>query len=166
MVLRRFREIRRGFLLHHDPPTLTNEVLALVTEITRTDLGSIQLRNRRSGALEIVAQRGLNREFLDFFSEVRDEDAACGVAMFARQRVIVEDVDTHPIFVGRPAQRVLRGAGVQAVQSTPLVARSGELVGVISTHFRAPHRVPAHRLRLIDFVALEAAQLLQDSRPD
>jgi len=116
---------------------------SLLTKATLTNLGNIQLLNSRRGMLEIVAQRGFGPEFLDFFGEVHGEGAACGAAMHARQRVIVEDVVTHPIFVGRPAQGVLLRAGVHAVQSTPLITRSGELLGMMSTHFRSRHRVPA-----------------------
>jgi hypothetical protein len=159
-TLGRLRAIRTRFGRDHDGRAAIDEVLDAATAATRTDLGNIQLLNPRTGALEIVAHRGFGSEFLDFFAEVHDEGAACGAAMRARRRVIVEDVATHPIFAGRPAGGVLLRAGVRAVQSTPLVTPSGELVGMLSTHFRRPQCVPAHRLLLVDLIGRQTAGLL------
>jgi GAF domain-containing protein len=78
-----------------------------------------------------------------------------------RRRVVVEDVMTHAIFLGQPAQDIVLRAGVQSVQSTPITSSSGELVGVISTHFRCPHRVPAYRLRLMDIISRQVADFLR-----
>lgn len=159
-TLIQLHEIRRRFMHNHDRGALINDVLDAVTKATKTDLGNIQLFDSRRGMLEIAAQRGFGSEFLDFFGEVQGAGAACGAAMAARQRVIVEDVVTHPIFVGQPAQDVLLRAGVHAVQSTPLITESGELVGMMSTHFRSRHRVPAYRLRLLDITSRQFAELL------
>jgi len=163
-TLTQLRKVRRRFMQDHDGDALLHDVLKAVTKATKTDLGNIQLFDSRRVRLKIVAQRGFGAEFLDFFSEVQGEGAACGAAMCARQRVIVEDVVTHPIFVRQPSQGILLRAGVQAVQSTPLITRSGELVGMISTHFRSRHRVPAYRLCLIDIISRQLAELIHDSR--
>src|SRR5262245_20713200 len=96
-TLIRLREIRRRFIRHRDRSALVNEVLDVVTRAVGTDLGNVQLLNPRRRALVIVAQRGFDAEFLDFFSEVHGEGAACGAAMRRRQRVIVDDVETHPL---------------------------------------------------------------------
>ena len=160
-VLLQLREARKRFLRDRDTGVLFKDVLDLVMEVTRTDLGNIQLLDVRAGVLKIVAQRGFGSEFLDFFNDVHGGEAACGTAMRARRRVVVEDVLRSPVFVERPAQEILLRAGVQAVQSTPLFA-GGELVGMISTHFRVPQRVPEHRLRLIDVISRQTAQLVRD----
>lgn len=131
---------------------------------TRTEFGNIQLFDSRSGALKIVAQHGFDAEFLDFFRDVRDDGAACGTAMRARQRVVVEDVLTSPIFLGSLAQDIPLRARVWAVQSTPLVTACGQLVGMMSTHFRSRHRAAAYQLRLIDIIGRQTARLMLDGR--
>jgi GAF domain-containing protein len=55
-------------------------------------------------------------------------------------RVIVEDITQSDLFVGTPALDIQLAAGVRAVQSTPLIGRSGSVLGLVSTHFKAPHR--------------------------
>ena len=77
--------------------------------------------------------------------------------MHRGERVVIEDVTKSEIFAGTPALDVLLAAGVRGVQSTPLVGRSGALVGMLSTHYRIPKR-PANRdLALLDLLARQAA---------
>lgn len=126
------------------------DVLDAGIKITGADMGTIQLRNVRTGQLEIVGQRGFEAEFLDFFATVEDHQGACGTAMSTRQRAIAEDVTESPIFAGTDARGVLLRAGVRAVQSTSLWSRTGELVGMLSTHHHNIHRPEEPDLKLLD----------------
>jgi two-component sensor histidine kinase len=56
---------------------------------------------------------------------------------------------------------VLLDAGVRAVQSTPLIDSKGEVLGMISTHFKMPHRPSERELHLLDVLAGQAAMYLQ-----
>ena len=84
--------------------------------------------------------------------------------MQRRERVIVEDVQTDPGFA--PHRQIAAAAGFRAVQSTPLFSRSGELLGMISTHFRQPHRPSEHELRLTDLYARQAAEMIERKRTE
>jgi GAF domain-containing protein len=126
------------------------------------DMGNVQ---RHSGdGLCIVAQRGFRQPFLDFFAQVRDASSACGAALMQLERIVVPDVASHPLFAGTAAGEVLAAAGVRAVQSTPLLAASGALLGVLSTHYSSPYLPSERELALIDRLARRAASLLE-SRP-
>jgi len=138
-----------------------NAILAAAIAITGADRGNVQLFNLETSALEIAAQRGFADPFLKFFAYVRDERAACSAAMRAGERVIVEDVTSSDIFAGQPAKDVLIEAGVRAVISTPLVGSTGNVLGMISTHFGEPHRPQERELRLMDLLARHAADYLE-----
>ena len=56
---------------------------------------------------------------------------------------------------------IVFSAGFRAVQSTPLISRGGELIGVLSTHFRRPHRPSAPELHLLDLHARQAAEVIE-----
>jgi GAF domain-containing protein len=159
-VLRRFHEIRAQRLPRGRLRALLSAVLDAGIDATGADFGNVQLVNPSTGALEIAAQRGFGPDFLAFFREVREAGSACGVAMRSRRCAVVDDVRTHPTFAGSRAREIVLDAGVLAVQSTPLIAPSGELMGVISTHFRVPGRVPAPRLHLVALIARQAAAAL------
>lgn len=141
---------------------LLEEILEATIELLNADFGNIQLFNHQSKALEIVAQRGFKQDFLDHFSKVNEESAACGRAMRQGERVIIEDVKTDPHFA--PHRHIAASAGFRAVQSTPLFSRSGEVLGMISSHFRQPHRPSEHELRFIDLYAHLAAEFIERQR--
>jgi len=52
-------------------------------------------------------------------------------------------------------------SGIRAAQSTPLVSRSGELLGMISTHWSEPHQPMEREFRLFDVLARQAADLIE-----
>jgi signal transduction histidine kinase/ActR/RegA family two-component response regulator len=86
--------------------------------------------------------------------------------MNAAKRVVVGDVATSELFAGQPALDVLLDAGVRAVQSTPLVASDGSVLGMVSTHFSRPHMPDERTLRLLDLLARQAADYLQRHRAE
>jgi two-component sensor histidine kinase/integral membrane sensor domain MASE1 len=142
------------------------EVLETALAIARADKGIVQVIDPGSGALTIAAQRGFGEPFLKFFEHVRDEAAAGAVAMRSGERVIVEDVTLSDIFIGQPARKVLLDAGVRAMISMPLTSSSGNLLGMISTHFGRPHRPRERELHLLDLLARQTADYLARKRAE
>ncbi|HKP11362.1 MAG TPA: PAS domain S-box protein, partial [Blastocatellia bacterium] len=143
---------------------LLEEVLDSTMGLLNADFGNVQLYDRTSGTLKIVAQRGFKQDFLDYFDSVHEGTASCGAALQSGARVIVEDVLTDPIFA--PHLEIVASAGYRAVQSTPLFSRSGEPLGMLSTHFREPHRPSERELRLTDLYARLAAEMIERKRTE
>ena len=143
-----------------------NAIVDAAIAITGTDKGNLQLLDPTTRILTIAAQRGFEDPFLKFFASVRDDASACAAAMRSGGRVIVEDVRESEIFAGQPSKDALIDAGVCAVTSTPLLASSGNLLGMISTHFAAPHRPSERELHLTDLLARQTADYLEGKRAD
>lgn len=123
---------------------------------TGADRGNLQLLC--TDGLRIVAQRGFEQPFLDFFARVHEgEGCSCGAALKARGRMLVAEVASDPLFAGTPAGEVLAAAGVRAVQSTPLIGAGGDLLGMLSTHYARPWRPGEHELDVLDHIARRAA---------
>jgi GAF domain-containing protein len=95
---------------------------------------------------------------------VNESGAACGRALKRAERVIIEDVLTDPDFALHRA--IAASAGFRAIQSTPLFSRSGEPLGIVSTHFRQPHRPSERELRLTDLYAWQAGELIERKRAE
>jgi hypothetical protein len=156
----RIHEISARLLSRSSVKGLLSEILDAAIEVTEADYGNIQLLDQ--GLLRIVTQRGFAKEFLDFFLDVsHDSKTACGAALQSHSRVIVEDVLYDELFRGTPAGDILLRAGVRAVQSTPLVGSSGEIYGMLSTHFRRPQRPSDRALRYLDLLAIQAGYVLE-----
>jgi C4-dicarboxylate-specific signal transduction histidine kinase len=143
-------------------PAALEEALTATIEIQQADFGNVQLCNPESNLLEIVAHRGFNRQFLEYFAEVAHSSAVCGRALQSRSRVVIEDVEIDEQFA--PHRHIASASGFRAVQSTPLFSRGGEFLGVISTYFRRPHRPSERELRLTDLYARQAAEMIERKR--
>jgi PAS domain S-box-containing protein len=163
-AMTRMQQISTRLAQAEDFAQLLDEIVAAGTEITGADMGNIQLF--QNGALQIVSQRGFAAPFLEFFNRVSRGSSACGAALERRERVIVEDVRQSPIFIGTQALEVMLAAGAIAVQSTPLVSRSGTLLGMFSTHYRTPRRPSDHELQMLDLLARQAADLIERTQTE
>src|SRR6266850_3727217 len=152
-------ELSTRLLASMELQPLLDEVLHATIALQNADFGNVQLYNPETQALAIVAQRGFGQEFLEYFSSVHDDGAACGRALHTAERVIIEDVETDPGFA--PHRQIAVATGFRAVQSTPLFSRSGEPLGMISTHFRRPHRPSERELGLTDLYARQAAEMIE-----
>lgn len=133
--------------------------LEAAIEATHAQMGNVQL-NTGEG-LRIAVYRGFNAAFLEFFACVTDANCACGTAIKNGRRIIVSDVASDAIFVGTEAARVMQEAGARAVQSTPLISVTGQVLGMLSTHFDHPHRPADAELALVDRIAARAASWLE-----
>ncbi|HEV7577456.1 MAG TPA: PAS domain-containing protein [Caldimonas sp.] len=160
-AMKRLQEVSTRLVRDGDDIAPLLEIVDAAIAITGADMGNIQLLDPAPGSLRIVASRGFERPFLDFFDAVPAGEAASSAAMRTAARVVVDDVAASALFVATPALDVMLAAGVRAVQSTPLITRSGRLVGMLSTHHRAP-RVPQDRdLHLLDVLARQAADWIE-----
>ena len=143
-----------------------DRILDAAIRFTRAQMGNIQLLDEL-GALAIVAHRGFDEPFLQFFARVDGETASvCGVSMQAAARTVVEDVTRSDVFAGQASLGTLLDAGVRAVQSTPLIGSDGTVFGMISTHFTEPHRPQERDLELMDLLARQAADYLARRRAE
>ncbi len=142
-----------------------DEILAAGIEILGADMGNIQLLNSDGRVLRIASHQDSKQDFLDFFREVSSEDtSACGRALRGGQRVVIEDVETDAEY--EPLRSVARAAGYRGVQSTPLVGSNGKLIGILSTHWRSPHRSNEQDLRRLNLYVRQAVDFIERFRMD
>ena len=141
-----------------------NDILDVAIEITRADRGNLQLIDPVSGYLTMVAHRGFDESFIDFFTTDNDGASACALAIKSQERVIVEDVKNSEVFSGQPSLNMMLESGVQAVQCTPLLSSASKVMGVISTHFNSPNVPSEQEIRLMDLLARQTADYLERKR--
>ncbi|PVE20746.1 hypothetical protein DC522_30540 [Microvirga sp. KLBC 81] len=166
-AMTRLHELSRQLVRSADLQVMLEQILDATIELHGADFGNIQLYDTATQTLRIAVQRGFQQSFLDHFAEVdANEGSACGMALARRERVVIEDVEQEPAYAS--SLEVAREAGYRAVQSTPLFTPTGQPLGMLSTHFRRPHRLSERNLRLTDVYArlasdAIAAQLLTQS---
>jgi hypothetical protein len=95
------------------------------------DMGSMQVFHPERGELRLLAEREFDPQSAAHW--VRPDSASpCGMALSAGRRVIVPDIEAYEALAHTADLDALRRTGIRAGQSTPLVARSGRLLGMIS----------------------------------
>jgi hypothetical protein len=141
---------------------LTDLALEKMLSLARADRGNVQLADPVSGALRIIAHHGFEAEFLAYFAIVTDSQSACGRAATRNAQVVISDVITDRRF--EPHREIAAASGFRAVQSTPLADKTGQLVGVVSTHYPDPYAPSARDLRIIKRYADLVGQLLSARR--
>lgn len=130
-------------------------ILDNTISVQGADMGNIQLLNEQ-GVMEIVAQVGFQKSFLDHFRFVRPyDDCACGRALRFGSAVVIADVQQDPEFAAH--REIAAAAGFRAVQSMPLLNASGSVVGMLSVHYRSPLTTPHWRLQSLRDAARQIA---------
>lgn len=165
-AMTRLHQISTRFVQESDVPSLLEQTLAAGIEITGAGMGYIQFLDTASGRSKIVAHRGFEPPFLDFFDRTEAGRESCVAAMTCAERVVIEDVSQYPGLVGKPALDILLSAGVRSLQSTPLCSRSGRLLGLLCTHSRTPRRLEQRDLRLLDLLVRQLADLVERSHAE
>jgi PAS domain S-box-containing protein len=160
-AMTRLQKIGTLFVHEGDLELVLAEIVDAAISICGSDFGNIQLLDPMSTRLKIVAQRGFPQWWIDFWGAVPEGQGACGTALKRKERIIIEDIEQSPVFVGTPALEIQIKAGVRAVQSTPLVSRSGRLLGMFSTYYKRPHRPEDRALRLLDLLGRQAADIIK-----
>jgi PAS domain S-box-containing protein len=144
-----------------------NSIVDTAIAIATADKGAVQLAEPKSGILKIATHRGFQGSFLKFFEHVKNDFAAsAAVAMRTGTRVVVEDVLTSELFAGHESKIALINEDIRAVIATPLKSSNGNVLGIVTTHFRKPHQPVERELRLLDLLARQAADYLERKRAE
>ena len=163
-------EVSAELIHEQDVDALYRKVLDAAVAVMRSDFGSMQMfypERGQKGELRLLAFHGFDPESAKFWEWVRaDSGCTCGAVLRTGGRVIASDVATCDFMAGTPDREALLKAGMLAAQSTPLKSREGKLVGMISTHWRAPHQPTPGELRLLDILARQAADLIERNRAE
>jgi hypothetical protein len=138
--------------------SLYYSILGAAMSLMSSDMASMQLFDPERNQLQLLAWKGFHPQSAVFWEWVSfDSDSVCGLALSAGCRVVVQDIETCDSIAGTPDLDEFRRSNIRAVQSTPVVSRSGQLLGMISTHWREPHQPAERNLRRLDVLARQAA---------
>jgi PAS domain S-box-containing protein len=137
------------------------EVVEAAIALTGAAKGTLQLFDDSCHGLKLVAQRGFEEPFLRYFDVVTTQGSVCELAMKSRRRASITDLANSAELASTASLQVLLDAGVQAVQSTPLISSAGNLLGMISTHYAAPAEPTQQQLALVDLLARQTADFLE-----
>jgi PAS domain S-box-containing protein len=158
----RLHELGLRLLAAPELRPLQEEVVTGIIALQDGQLGTLQLSNPETGTLEVVANRGFQQDVLENFRSLSGSNTAWDSTLRRGECVVIEDVLADPSF--EPHWPVAASAGFRAMQFTPLIDRNGDLLGILSTHFRQPHRFTERDVRLSLLYARQAAEMIEHKR--
>jgi GAF domain-containing protein len=144
------------------PGSLLAKALEGALDLAGADRGNLQILDPATGSLRIAVQHGFGAEFLDYFAVVDDDRSACGRAAKQGVQTVIADVSTDATF--EPHRDIAARSAFRAVQSTPLIDRTGRLLGVVSTHYGYPYAPPGRDLEILKRYGYLVGQLMTHLR--
>jgi PAS domain S-box-containing protein len=166
----RLQQVATRLITARGTESLFEEILDAAVAIMKSDFASIQMLFPERGAkgeLGLIGHRGFNAEAAKRWEWVDPAmHTTCAEASRSGRRVVVSDVRNCAFLSGSADLDEYLSAGIHAVQSTPLISRSGVLLGMVSTHWRNPHELKVSEQRGIDILARLAADLIERSRAE
>jgi len=147
------------------PPQLAlalDHVLRSIVAAHEAAAGTLRVFGSAATMHRTTLCQGLTAESFERLRETDEGSTSEARAIRARTRSVIEDVLCDEAFT--PFRSVAAAARFRAVQSTPLVASSGEILGVLSTYFRQPHQLSMREMTLADLHARLAVDLIDAER--
>lgn len=142
-------EIARTFEAGRPIPEVVAAVLDLLARVLRFENAAVLVLDPASGKLRLSASRG---ELVDLREELEFERGSGISAWVAENRrsLVIPDVHDDPRW-GSPDE------GIRAFASYPLLAETGETIGVLNLSARAPGVYGHEEQRLLQIVASQLA---------
>ncbi|WP_343738834.1 ATP-binding protein, partial [Achromobacter sp.] len=110
--------------------------------------------------LRIAVHQGLSARLVEHFAE-DGWVASCAEAAQHLERLVVPDVEQLTDLQGTLGLEIVMEDNIRSIQCTPLLSRSGQLLGMLNNHYRWPGGPTPEALRYIDLLARQAAELLE-----
>jgi len=132
--------------LEQDAPEMFGSVLLL-------DEGGIHLRHCAAPSLPAAYAQAVDGQ------AIGPSAGSCGTAAWRRERVVVEDVESDPLWESYRA--LIRPYGLRACWSTPILDAEGRVLGTFALYFREPGRPDSFHERIIDTATHVAAIAIQ-----
>jgi signal transduction histidine kinase len=160
------RDLSARLIAEDNIQVLYDEIIAAAITLTRADAGTVQILDKATQELVLLASQGFDQTITDHFDRVNaSSNTSCGLALLRGTRAFI-DFDMPECDDPCGALRMHVNAGYLCAQSTPLLSRSGRPMGMVSTHWRKHHRPTERELRFLDLLARQAADLLEQRQTE
>lgn len=144
-------------------PLLENIVLS-VEETYPDMLCSILLLDQEGEHLFLASAPSLP----DFYNsaidgfKIGEGVGSCGTAAYTGKPVIVDNIATHPFWIGY--SDIAESAGLRSCWSQPIISQEGKVLGTFAIYHRQPQKPTASRIETITEAANMAAIALERSQ--
>jgi anti-sigma regulatory factor (Ser/Thr protein kinase) len=160
-------ELLAGVVAGHTLPQALEALLRVVERVSSGGLlASILLLDESGKRLLHGAAPSLPSDYNAAIHglEIGPSVGSCGTAAYLRRQVIVEDIETDPLWAD--FRHLALRAGLRACWSTPIVGVGGRVLGTFAMYYPTPYHPHPSDLALIDVLVRTVATAIERSRLD
>lgn len=151
--------ISAAMIREDSPGALYQRIVDAAAALMHADAAALQEYVLPRDQLRLLASRGIHPDTAAGWEWVSAQsDSPCAKALRAGRRTIAGEA----VLSGEAFRR----SNLKAAQSTPLVSRSGRVLGMLSTHWHEPHPLSEEELGRFDVLARQAADLIERSQAE
>jgi PAS domain S-box-containing protein len=147
-------------MLHESLDALVRLIERVVPEMRGSvlllDDDGVTLRHGAAPSLPARYSRGIDGE------RIGPSAGSCGTAAYRRERVIVRDIQTDPLWANYRA--FAKPFGLAACWSTPILDTDGRLLGTFAMYYDEPRDPTPGDIELTDMTTLLARNLIKRAR--
>jgi two-component sensor histidine kinase len=161
------QKISTRLIQEKDAGKLNRDIVLAAMAIMRSEMGSMQVYHPGRNELYLLVSENFHPDSVKYWEWVTlGESSTCGQAFAEAQRIVVPDIEACTFLAGTEDLDHYRKCNMRAAQSTPLIARNGRPIGMLSTHWDHPHDPSERDLRLFDILARQAADLIERTQSE
>ncbi len=158
---KRLQEVSSHLIEAGSDEALYGRVLDAAMAIMRADCASIQVLEPQSQVLRLLGHKNFHPGSAKFWERVSSSTSStCGAALREGRRQLQQDLDSFQ----HGDREAFRLSGLVSVQSTPLTARDGRVIGMLSTHWRTVFTPTDQDFRSFDVLARQTADAFERAR--
>ena len=142
-------------------PVVLDALCRLVEELATGSLSSILVLDPNTGCLRHGAAPRLPASYVEAINGavIGPSAGSCGTAAYRRERVVVSDIATDPLWT---AFRDLALAhGLRACWSTPIVSSDGKVLGTFAIYYREPRAPTPYEQNVLEQITHLASIALE-----
>lgn len=143
-----------------DIKEVLDEIIQTVIEFTNADACCIHLADDNTRAISVMAHYGLDEISLKFLSKFNNLNKIIEQILKDKKRIIVKDISQSPLFPNLCTTDVLMLSN-RLIQFTPLISRSGQLLGILTTQYELNRNLGERENALLDMLARLSLDIIE-----
>ncbi len=144
-----------------DIQEVLDEIIETIIEFTNADACCIHLLDEQTGKISVMAHYGLDKPSLKFFTKFHNLLKINDLIRKVKERIIIDDISQSPLFMPKQDMPGITLMSNKAIQFTPLISRSGQLLGILSTQYKPHHRWEEWENSLLDMLARLSLDIIE-----
>lgn len=164
--MRRLRDLSARSTTEASIQVLYDEVVEAAISLTDASGGILQMLDNDNQNLILLSARGFSQQITEQLHQIDVcSTDTCGAALTECERTFA-DFNLSASSCDSNIERLYAEAGFLSAQSTPLISRKGNLIGMVSTYWSTQYTPDRRELRFIDLLARQAADLIEQRQAD